>query len=136
MRFIVFMIPNLEGYEAGAMPSNEEIAAMTAYNEALVKAGVMQSGDGLAPPSRGARIEFPGGKAMVIDGPFTETKEVVGGFWLWQTKTREEAIAWALRCPSNEGSALELRQLFEIEDFASSPEVDHAFEVLASGKAD
>ena len=135
MRFIVFMIPNRKDYEAGAMPSNEAIAAMTAYNEALVKAGVMLAGDGLAPPSKGARVEFPGGKPMVIDGPFAETKEVIGGFWLWQTKTREEAISWATRCPADAGNVLELRQIFEMEDFAPSPEVDRAFEVLASGKA-
>ena len=134
MRFMVFMIPNRKDYEAGAMPSNEAIAAMTAFNEALVKAGVLLAGDGLQPPAKGARIEFSSGKGLVIDGPFAETKEVIGGYWIWQTKTREEAIAWACRCPADAGNVLELRQIFEMEDFAPSPEVDHAFEVLTGGK--
>ena len=134
MRFMVFMIPNRKDYEAGAMPSNEAIAAMTAFNEALVKAGIMLAGDGLQPPAKGARIEFPSGKPVVMDGPFAETKEVIGGYWIWQTKTREEAIAWARRCPADAGNVLELRQIFEMEDFAPSPEVDRAFQVMESGK--
>ncbi len=134
MRFMVFMIPNRKDYEAGAMPSNEAIAAMTAFNEALVKADVLLAGDGLQPPSKGARIEFPAGKPLVIDGPFAETKEVIGGYWIWQTKTREEAVAWACRCPADAGNVLEVRQIFEMEDFAPSPEVDRAFEVLTPGK--
>ena len=129
MRFIVFMIPNRKDYEAGAMPSNEAIAAMTEFNEALVKAGVLLAGDGLQPPSKGARIEFHRGKPMVIDGPFAETKEVIGGYWIWQTKTREEAIAWARRCSADPGNVLELRQIFEMEDFAPSPEVDRAYQL-------
>ena len=133
MRFIVFMIPNRKDYEAGAMPSNEAIAAMTAFNEALLKAGVLLAGDGLQPPAKGARIEFSSGKAMVLDGPFAETKEVIGGYWIWQTKTRDEAVAWACRCPAEPGNVLEVRQIFEMEDFAPSPEVDRAFEVLTSG---
>lgn len=129
MRFMVFMIPNQKDYEAGAMPSNEAIAAMTAFNEALVQAGVMLAGDGLQPPAKSVRIEFPGGKPMVIDGPFAETKEVIGGYWIWQTNSRDEAIAWALRCPAEAGNVLELRQIFEMEDFAPSPEVERAFQL-------
>lgn len=133
MRFIVFMIPNQKDYEAGAMPSNEAIAAMTEYNEALVKAGVMLAGDGLQPPAKGARVEFSSGKPMVIDGPFAETKEVIGGYWIWQTKTRQEAIDWACRCPADAGNVLELRQIFEMEDFAPSPEVDRAYQLRELG---
>jgi hypothetical protein len=127
MRFMVFMIPNRKTYEAGAMPSPEAIGAMTDYNEQLVKAGVLLDGNGLHPPAKGARVEFSGSKGKVVDGPFAEAKEVIGGYWIWQTKTREEAVEWARRCPADPGQVIELRQIFEMEDFPPSPEVDRAF---------
>jgi hypothetical protein len=107
--------------EAGVMPSEELMAAMGRYNEELVKAGVMLAGEGLHPSSKGARVRFSGDRRTVIDGPFTETKELVAGFWLWQVKSREEAIEWVKRCPNPmEGdSEIEIRQVFEAEDFGA-----------------
>ena len=106
--------------EAGVLPSKELLEAMGKYNEELVKAGIMLAGEGLHPSSKGARIKFSGPKRTVIDGPFAETKELVAGFWLWQCKSREEAIEWAKRCPNpmpgTEGE-LEIRQVFEAEEF-------------------
>jgi hypothetical protein len=103
------------------MPSQELLAAMGQYNEELVKAGIMLAGEGLHPSSKGARVRFEGSKRTVIDGPFAETKELVAGFWIWQVKSRDEAIEWVKRCPNPmpEASEIELRQVFEAEDFGA-----------------
>ncbi len=118
MRVIVFVKAN-EDSEAGVMPSTDLLAEMGAYNEELVKAGVMLDGEGLHPSSKGVRIQFSGDKREVVDGPFTETKELVAGYWLWQVRDMDEAIEWAKRCPNPTGveSVLELRPVFEAEDF-------------------
>ncbi len=121
MRFMVMMIPGDKNAEAGAMPDEQALAAMMAYNEALVKAGVMLGGEGLHPSSKGARIRFAGGKQTLTDGPFTEAREVIGGFWMWRVASKQEAIEWASRCPAAEGDTLEIRQVFESEEFG--PEV-------------
>ncbi|WP_437476277.1 YciI family protein [Sorangium sp. So ce1014] len=118
MRFMMLMIPR--GYESaapGTMPDARAVAAMMRYNESLQKAGVLLAVDGLHPPSMGARISFPGGKPQVIDGPFAEAKEVLGGYWLIQVKSREEAIAWASRCPGSDDAIIEVRQVQELSDF-------------------
>jgi hypothetical protein len=118
MRFMMLMIPR--GYEKaapGAMPSAEAVAAMMKYNESLQKAGVLLALDGLHPPSMGARVTFPGGKAKVIDGPFAEAKEVLGGYWMIQVKSKEEAIEWATRCPGDDDAMIEVRQVQEFSDF-------------------
>ncbi len=125
MRFMMLVIP--KGYDkakAGAMPDAEIVAAMTKYNESLQKAGVLLSLDGLHPPSMGARVSFAGGKAKVTDGPFAEAKEVLGGYWMIQVKSKEEAIAWAKHCPMPDGDIVEVRQVQEFEDFP--PEVQKA----------
>jgi len=108
--------------EAGEMPSTELLTEMGAYNEELVKAGIMLAGEGLHPSTKGARVTFSGDKRSVIDGPFSETKELVAGFWLWQVKSMDEALEWVKRCPNPmEGeSEIEIRQVFEAEDFAPS----------------
>ena len=118
MRFMVIVKANKDS-EAGVMPSEELLTEMGNFNEELVKAGVMLAGEGLHPSSKGVRVKFSGDKRTVIDGPFAETKELVAGFWLWQVKSKEEAIEWAKRCPNptNEGGELEIRQVFEAEDF-------------------
>jgi hypothetical protein len=118
MRFMVIVKANKDS-EAGAMPKMEELAEMGKYNEELVKAGVMLAGEGLHPSSKGARIRFDGADRTVLDGPFAETKELVAGFWLWQVKSRAEAIEWLKRAPFREGE-VELRQVFETEEFAES----------------
>ena len=120
MRFMVIVKANADT-EAGQLPSTELLEAMGKYNEELVKAGVMLAGEGLQPSSKGARIKFSGNKRTVIDGPFAESKELVAGFWLWQCRSMEEAIEWAKRCPNPTGaeSELEIRQVFEAEDFGS-----------------
>jgi hypothetical protein len=107
--------------EAGVMPSEQLLTEMGKFNEELVKAGVMLAGDGLHPTSKGARVRFSGGKRTVIDGPFAETKELIAGFWIWQCKSKEEAIEWVKRCPNphNEETEVEIRQLFEAEDFGA-----------------
>jgi len=118
MRFMMLMIP--KGYEKaapGAMPDAKAIAAMMKYNESLQKAGVLLSLEGLHPPSMGARVSFAGGKPKVTDGPFAEAKEVLGGYWMIQVKSREEAIAWARRCPASENETIEIRQVQEMSDF-------------------
>ena len=118
MRFMMLMIP--KGYESaapGTMPSAEAVAAMSRYNESLRKAGVLLALDGLHPPSMGARVHFPGGKPKVTDGPFSEAKEVLGGYWMIQVKSKEEAIAWASRCPAGENEVIEVRQVQEMDDF-------------------
>src|SRR4051794_535172 len=118
MRFMMLMIP--KGYETaepGAMPDAEAVAAMMKYNESLQKAGVLLALDGLHPPSMGARVSFSGGKPRVTDGPFAEAKEVLGGYWMIQVKSREEAIEWASRCPGSENEVIEVRQVQEFSDF-------------------
>src|SRR5438874_3082016 len=118
MRFMMLMIP--KGYEKagpGAMPDAERVAAMMRYNESLQKAGVLVALDGLHPPSMGARVSFAGGKPNVTDGPFTEAKEVVGGYWMIQVKSKEEAIEWAKRAPMPDGQSIEVRQVQEMSDF-------------------
>lgn len=119
MRFMMIMYPGPQA-EAGVLPDEKTLAAMGKYNEALVKAGVLLAGEGLHPSARGARIRFPGGKPQVSDGPFAEAREVVGGFWLIQVKSRDEAIQWAARCPGTDAEMIELRQVFEAADFAPS----------------
>ncbi len=118
MRFMVMVKAN-EDSEAGVMPSEELLTAMGRYNEELVKAGVMLAGEGLHPSSKGARVRFSGPERTVIDGPFTEAKELIAGFWLIQVKSREEAIEWVKRIPNPTGgeSEVELRQVFEADDF-------------------
>jgi len=113
--------------EAGVMPTEELLAAMAKYNEELVKAGVMLDGTGLQPSSKGARVKFSGDKRTVVDGPFAETKELIAGYWVFQVKSKEEAIEWVKRCPNpHEGeSEIEIRQLFELEDFGESEAVEH-----------
>ena len=119
MRFMIF-VKATKNSEAGVMPSQELLAAMMKYNEELVNAGVMLGGEGLQPSSKGARVKFSGSKRTVTDGPFTETKELVAGYWLWQCKSKQEAIEWVKRCPNpmpGEESEVEIRQIFEAEDF-------------------
>jgi hypothetical protein len=106
-----------ENSEAGVMPSKDMLTQMGKYNEELAKAGVMLAGEGLHPSSKGARVKFSGDKRTVTDGPFAETKELVAGFWLWQVKSKEEAIEWLKRAPFDGGTEIELRQVFEAEDF-------------------
>ena len=118
MRFMVMVKANADS-EAGVMPSQDLLAAMGRYNDELVKAGVLLAAEGLQPSSRGARVKFSGAKRTVIDGPFAETKELVAGFWLIQVKSKAEAVEWVKRCPNPmEGdSEIEIRQVFEAEDF-------------------
>ena len=135
MRFMVFMIPDPKAYEAGAMPTDEAIAGMMKYNEDLAKSGILLGADGLAPSARGARIKFSGGKSTVIDGPFTETKEIIGGYWIWQCKSKAEAIEWARRCPDDQNCTIELRQIYEMSDFGPAVEVQEAARVETISKA-
>src|SRR6201995_5940675 len=116
---VMVLIKATERSEAGEMPSQELLEEMTAFNEELVKAGVMLAGEGLHPSSRGARIEFSGSERRVIDGPFAETKELLAGYWLWQVRSMDEAIEWARRIPNPTGEhgVVELRPVFEAEDF-------------------
>ena len=118
MRFMMLMIP--KGYEKakpGAVPDAKAVSAMMKYNESLQRAGVLLALDGLTPPSTGARVSFSGGKARVTDGPFIETKEALGGYWMIQVKSKEEAIQWASRCPASDTEVIEVRQVFEMSDF-------------------
>jgi hypothetical protein len=118
MRFMMLMIP--KGYEQakpGTVPDAKAVAAMMKYNESLQKAGVLLALDGLHPPSMGARVSFSGGKAKVTDGPFAEAKEVLGGYWMIQVKSKEEAIEWASRCPAGDNEVIEVRQVQEMSDF-------------------
>ena len=118
MRFMMLMIP--KGYETakpGAMPDAKAVAAMMKYNEDLQKAGVLLALDGLHPPSMGARVAFAGGKPTVTDGPFTEAKEVIGGYWMIQVKSKAEAVEWAKRCPASANEVIEVRQVQEFADF-------------------
>ena len=118
MRFMMLMIP--KGYETaapGTMPDPKAVAPMMKYNESLQKAGILLALDGLHPPSTGARVSFSGGKPTVTDGPFAEAKEVIGGYWIIQAKSREEAIEWASRCPGSDNEVIEVRQVMEFSEF-------------------
>src|SRR4051794_37884814 len=119
MRFMVLVKANKDS-EAGVLPDEKILTAMGKYNEELVKAGVMLAGEGLHPSSKGARVRFDGKKRTVIDGPFAETKELIAGFWLWQVRSREEALEWLKRAPFDGGTEVELRQVFEMEDFGAN----------------
>ena len=127
MRFMMLMIP--KGYESaapGTMPDAKAVEAMMKFNKALADAGVLITLDGLRPPSEGARVSFAGGKPKVTDGPFAEAKEVLGGYWMIDVKSKEEAIAWASRCPGSDNEVIEVRQVQEMEDFP--PDVQKAAE--------
>lgn len=118
MRFMMLMIPRgYESAEPGTMPDAKAVDAMMKYNESLRAAGVLVALDGLHPPSMGARVSFAGGKPKVTDGPFAEAKEVLGGYWIVDVKSREEAIAWATRCPASGNEVIEVRQVQEFADF-------------------
>ena len=136
MRFMMLMIP--KGYEKaqpGTMPDPKAVLAMMKYNEALQKAGVLLAIDGLHPPSMGARIAFSGGKPRVTDGPFAEAKEVIGGYWMIQVKSKEEAVEWASRCPASDNEMIELRQVMEMSEFpADVQEAAAGFSELQTGK--
>ena len=122
MRFMI-LIKADKTTEAGVLPDEKLLTEMGKYNEELVKAGVMLAGEGLHPSSKGARVKFSGGKRTVIDGPFTEAKELIAGFWLWQVKSKEEAIEWVRRCPMphpGTETEIEIRQVFEAEDFGAA----------------
>src|SRR5262252_1118905 len=117
MRFMVLVKANKES-EAGVLPGQEILTAMNKFNEQLVKAGVMQAAEGLHPSSKGARITFSGvGKLSVVDGPFVETKELIAGYWVWKVKSKEEAIEWLKRSPFGPGAEIEIRRIFELDEF-------------------
>jgi hypothetical protein len=122
MRFMMIMIPNIS--ETDWEPSPEAVAAMSKYNEELTKAGVLLALDGLQPPAKGARVSFSGAGASVTDGPFAEAKEMIGGYWMIEAKSKEEAVQWASRCPAATGDVIEVRQVYEMSDFP--PEVQEA----------
>lgn len=124
MRVMVIVKANADS-EAGVMPDTAGLAAMGKFNEQLVEAGVMLMGDGLHPSSKGARVRFDGKQRRVIDGPFTETKDLIAGFWMWQVRSLEEAIEWIKRAPFDGGAEIELRPVFEMDDFgaAATPEI-------------
>src|SRR5216683_3339930 len=139
MRFMVLVKASRDS-EAGVLPSEQLLSEMGKYNEELVKAGVMLAGEGLQPSSKGARVRFSGDKRTVIDGPFSETKELIAGFWLWQCKSKEEAIEWVKRCPNpmpGVESEIEIRQVFEAEDFGAefTPELREREERLRAQAA-
>jgi hypothetical protein len=129
MRYMMFIYPGIKE-EADWTPSAEAVAAMSKYNEELTKAGVLLALDGLHPTSEGARITYEGTKPRITDGPFAETKEVIGGYWMLETRTKEEAIEWASRCPAGGDVVLELRRVFEMSDFP--PELQAAAELSAT----
>ena len=133
MRVMVFVPGNKES-EAGVMPSTDLLEKMTKFNEELVKAGVMLAGEGLQPTSKGKRVKFDGNQRTVIDGPFTESKEIVAGFWIWQVKNIDEAVEWIKRAPFDAGVQIELRPIFEAEDFGKelTPELRAKEEQLRS----
>src|SRR6185436_9631529 len=116
MRFLVIVKAD-KNSEAGVMPSQELLAAMGKYNEELVNAGVMQAGEGLHPTSKGARVKFEGSKRTVTDGPFPESKDLIAGYWVWKVGSKQEAVDWLKRAPFDGGAEIELRQIFEMEDF-------------------
>jgi hypothetical protein len=129
MRFMMLMIPkDYAKAAADAIPDEKAVAAMMKYNESLQKAGVLLGLDGLRPTSMGARVSFSGGKPRVTDGPFAEAKEVLGGYWMIQVKSKEEAVAWATRCPAAAGDVIEIRQVFETSDFG--PEIERQEKAL------
>lgn len=136
MRFMI-MIKSSPEAEAGVMPSEAELTEMGNYNEQLVKAGVMLAGEGLQASSKGARVTFSQGKPTVADGPFTEAKELVAGYWMFQVGSKDEAIEWVRRCPIEEGE-IEIRQVFELEDFGDevTPEIRERDERLRAQEAD
>lgn len=119
MRFMVLVKANKDS-EAGVLPDEQILAAMGKYNEELVEAGVMLAGDGLQPSSKGARVRFDGNKRNVISGPFSETKELVAGYWIWQCRSKEEAVEWLKRAPFQSGEEVEIRQVYELSDFGES----------------
>jgi hypothetical protein len=135
MRFLMLMIPKgYEKAEPGALPTAEMIAEMTRYNESLSRAGVLLSLDGLHPPSEATRVRFSGRKPTVVDGPFAEAKEAVGGYWLIQVKSKEEAVEWARRCPAQDGDVIEVRQVHELAEFPADvvpPEVGERLQRIA-----
>jgi len=136
MRFMMLMIP--KGYESakpGTMPDAKEVSLMMKYNESLQKAGVLLALDGLHPPSMGARVSFPDGKPHVVDGPFPEAKEVLGGYWIIQVKSKAEAIEWASRCPAGPNEVIEVRQVQEMADFPADVKAELAgFEKMQASR--
>jgi hypothetical protein len=124
MRFMVLVKANKDS-EAGVLPDEKILSAMGNYNEELVKAGVMLAGDGLQPSSKGARVRFEGKKRSVTDGPFSETKELVAGYWIWQCRSKDEAIEWLKRAPFEDGEEVEIRQVYELSDFGESEAIEH-----------
>jgi hypothetical protein len=136
MRFMVIVKATAESEKEGALPDPQLMADMSKFNEELVKAGILLAADGLHPSSKGARVKFSGKSRTVVDGPFTEAKELVAGFWLWQVKSLEEAIEWVKRCPNPHAgdSEIEIRQVFEMEEFApilSEEQIQHKIHVRA-----
>jgi hypothetical protein len=123
MRFMILVKATPES-EAGVLPNEGMLSEMAKYNEELVKAGVMLAGDGLQASSKGARVRFEGKKRTVIDGPFTENKELVAGYWIWQCKSKRDAIEWLKRAPFDDGAEIEIRQIFELSDFGDSAAVE------------
>ena len=136
MRFMVVVKAD-KNSEAGVLPSKELLAAMGKFNEELANAGVMLAGEGLQASSKGARVKFSGGKRTVIDGPFAETKELVAGFWIWQVKSKDEAIEWGKRAPFGDGAEIEIRQVHEAADFGETftPELREQEERVAAQMA-
>lgn len=136
MRFMMLMIP--KGYETaapGTLPDAKAVAAMMKYNQELKDAGVLVTLDGLHPPSMGVRVTFPDGKPQVTDGPFSETKEVLGGYWMIDVTSKAEAVAWALRCPGDENATVEVRQVQEFGDFPADVQAElKGFEAMQAGK--
>ena len=126
MRFMMIVKASKES-EAGVMPDEAALAEMGKFNDSMIKAGVILAGDGLQPSSKGVRVRYAGDKRTIIDGPFTETKELIAGYWIIQVKNKAEAIEWMNRCPNpyNEDGEIELRQFFELEDFGESAAIDH-----------
>ena len=119
---VMVIVKATKNSEAGVMPTEKGLAEMGAFNEELVKAGIMLAGEGLHPSAKGKRIQFAGGKRTVVDGPFAETKELIAGYWIWQVKSMDEAVEWARRCPDpmpGEDAVLEIRPIFEAEDFGA-----------------
>ena len=136
MRFMVIVKATKESEQEGALPDPQLLLEMGKYNEELMKAGIVLAMDGLHPSSKGARVKFSGKSRTVVDGPFTETKELIAGFWLWQVKSLEEAIEWVKRCPNPHAgdSEIEIRQVFEMEDFApvlSEEQIQHKVDARA-----
>ena len=121
MRYMMMMIPNVD--EENWAPDAEAVAAMSRYNAELAKAGILLGLDGLAPTSEGARVSFSGGSPAVSDGPFTEAKELIGGYWLIQAHSKSEAIEWASRCPARDGDVIEVRRVYDMEDFPADVQV-------------